>query len=384
MRRKLAWGWLVAAGLFLAGCYVRNLPLADQPLPLVQAEIPTARVIVDAEGSYFPERWRPPRLGPFGVWNASTLLGEAERRPALRALLASERRRQLAALRGFLAEKRRVFVFIHGFDNNQRDTELPYGMLAQRIAFEPGDALILFHWDGFDGRMIGAPIHFWQAASTNSQMAGTRGLRPILDLVGPEQQAILISHSRGGTVALSALSPALPPASVAHHRLPYAASGHLLDPPPLRAGARNIHAVMMGPAMGRIDFVVADCPPGASLGGPASRRRCDQVRAFPRLASIDYTLNPCDEVLDKYVGLSRTFNPTDFGLIAGVGRRLEPELAAQGITLRAHRVVPHGHIFPLYAADPILTQMMAALGVVARPWPTPPPTRTCRRARGSG
>jgi hypothetical protein len=378
--RGSAWAWLVAAGLFLAGCYVRNLPLAGQSLPLVEAEIPTARVIVDAEGSFFPERWRPSRLGPFDVWNAGTLLGEAERRPALRALLASERRRQLAALRAFLAGKKRVFVFIHGFDNNQRDTELPYGMLAQRMAFEPGDALILFHWDGFDGRMIGAPLHFWQAASTNSQMAGTRGLRPILDLVGPEQQAILISHSRGGTVILSALSnPRYSPGFVARtRRLPYAVSEHLLDPPPLRPGARNIHAVMLGAAMGRIDFVVADCPPGSERIG---RRRCNEVRAFPRLASIDYTVNPCDEVLNKYVGLSRTFNPTDFGLLADVGRRLAPELAAQGIALRAHRVVPHGHIFPLYAAGPVLIEMMAALGVAARLWPTPPPARTCRRAR---
>lgn len=381
--RRAGWSWLVAAALLLAGCYVRNLPLADQPLPLVEAEIPTARVIVDAEGSFFPERWRPSRLGPGEVWHAGTLLAEAERRPGLRALLASERRRQLAMLRTFLAGKRRVFIFIHGFDNNQRDTELPYGMLAARIAFEPGDALILFHWDGFDGRMIGAPIHFWQAASTNSQMAGTRGLRPVLDLIGPDQQAILISHSRGGTVALSALSdPRYSRGFVARtRRLPYAASEHLLDPPPLRPGARNIHAVMLGPAMGRIDFVVADCPPGTERTG---RRRCNEVRAFPRLASLDYTLNPCDEVLNKYVGLSRTFNPTDFGLIADVGRRLAPDLTAQGIALRAHRVVPHGHIFPLYAADPILIEMMAALGVAARPSPTPPPTRTCHRARGDG
>ncbi|MEA3011805.1 MAG: hypothetical protein QOD42_350 [Sphingomonadales bacterium] len=380
MKRIGAWAWLAAASLLLAGCYVRNLPLADQPLPLVEAEIPTARVIVDAEGSFFPERWRPTRLGPFEVWHAGTLLAEAERRPALRALLVSERGRQLAMLRTFLAGKKRVFVFIHGFDNNQHDTERPYGMLRERIAFEPGDALILFHWDGFDGRMIGAPIHFWQAASTNSQMAGTRGLRPVLDLIGPDQQAILISHSRGGTVTLSALSdPRYSRSFLARtRRLPYAASAHLLDPPPLRPGARNIHAVMMGPAMGRIDFVVADCPPGTSRAG---RRRCDEVRAFPRLASIDYTLNPCDEVLNKYVGLSRTFNPTDFGLSPDLGRRLAPELAAQGIALRPHRVVPHGHIFPLYAADPILIEMMAALGVTARPSPTPPPPRTCHRVR---
>lgn len=383
MGRRFLWAWLIAAGLLLAGCYTHNLPLPGQSLPQVEADLPTARIFVDAEGSLFPERWQPSRLGPFGVWTASTLLAEAERRPGLRALLATERTRQLAALRAFLAGKKRVFVFIHGFDNNQRDTERPYGMLAQRIAFEPGDALILFHWDGYDGRLPGAALHFWQGASTNSQMAGTRGLRPILDLVGPEQQAILISHSRGGTVILSALSdPRYSTGFVARtRRLPYARAERLLDPPPLRPGARNIHAVMMGPAMGRLDFVVADCPPGTDRNGRGGRRRCDRVRAFPRLASLDYTLNACDEVLDKYIGLSGTFNPTDFGLIARVGRQLEPELAAQGIAMRAHRVVPHDHVFPLYAADPVLIEMMAVLGVTARPWPTPPPAKTCARAR---
>ena len=35
--------------------------------------------------------------------------------------------------------------------------------------------------------------------------------------------------------------------------------------------------------------------------------------------------------------------------------------------MRAHHVVPHSHVFPLYAADPVFIEMMAALGVTARP-----------------
>jgi hypothetical protein len=384
MGRGLARIWLLAASCLLGGCYMHNMPLPDQALIHVESDVPTARIFVDAEGTFFPQRWRPPGLGPFGVWSAATLLGEASRRPALDPLLRAERARQLGELRAFLADKKRIFVFIHGFDNNQADTAEPYGMLARRIDFEPGDAVILFHWDGYDGRLPGAPIHFWQAASTNSQMAGMRGLRPILDLIGPDQQAILISHSRGGTVILSALSnPRFSRGFLARtRRLPYARSERLLDPPPLRPGPRNLHAVMMGPAMGRLDFVVAECPGGAGPPWRDGRRRCDQVRPFPRLASVDYTVNPCDEVLDKYIGLSRTFNPTDFGLDAGVGRRLAPALAAQGIVMRAHRVTPpHNHLFPLYAADPQFSQMMTALGVASRAWPTPPSAKTCSRAR---
>jgi len=49
MGRNVASAWLAAAVLLLlAGCYTRNLPVPDQSLPLVEAEVPTARVFVDA------------------------------------------------------------------------------------------------------------------------------------------------------------------------------------------------------------------------------------------------------------------------------------------------------------------------------------------------
>ena len=379
MGRGLVRMWLLAASCLLGGCYAHNMPRANQALIHVEAEVPTARIFVDAEGTFFPERWRPPGLGPFGVWRAATLLGESMRRRDLGPLLRAERTRQLGELRAFLADKRRVFVFIHGFDNNQADAEEPYGMLSRRIDFEPGDGVILFHWDGFDARIFTAQLHFWQAAANNSQMAGMRGLRPVLDLTGPGQKVFLISHSRGGAVILSALSnPRLSRGFAARtRRLPYARAEHLLDPPTLRPGARNIHALMMGPAIGRVDFLVADCPARSGRNG----RACDRVRDFPRLASLDYTLNACDEVLDKFVGLSAAFTPTGFGLVPEIGRRLAPDLARQGIVMRAHRVTPHDHVFPLYAADPVFSQMLAAVGVASRAWPTPPPAKTCARAR---
>ena len=298
MGRNVASAWLAAAALLLAGCYSHNLPVPDQRLPHVEAEVPTAQVFVDAEGTLFPNGGGPRGSGRSACGTSSTLLGEAERRPGLRALLAAERTRQLAAMRAFLSGKRRVFIFIHGFDNNQRDTELPYGMLAQRIAFEPGDAVILFHWDGFDGRMFGAAVHFWQAASTNSQMAGTRGLRPILDLVGPDQQAILISHSRGGTVTLQrALQPALLARLHRAHPAPaLCAIRTAARSAAAAAGARNIHAVMMGPAMGRLDFVVADCPRGTGRTATAGAAAATMSAPSRASRSLDHTVNPCDEV----------------------------------------------------------------------------------------
>lgn len=381
MGRMFVWTWLVAASLLLCGCYTHNLPMPDQQFIHVDADVPTARIFVDADGTFYPQHWRPPGLGPFGVWSANSLLGEAERRPNLGPLLRSERLRQMSEMRAFLAGKKRIFVFIHGFDNNQADTVEPYTMLARRIDFEPGDAIILFHWDGFDAHIYGAQLNFWRMAANNSQMAGSRGLRPVLDLAGPEQQVFLVSHSRGASVALSALSnPRYSRGFAARTRaLPYARAEHLLDPPPLAAGPRNVHAVMMGPAIGRIDFLVPDCAPMSSQG---RRGRCDNVREFPRLASIDYTVNPCDEVLDKYLGFSGIFTPTNLGLVPEIGQRLAPALAGQGIAMRAHRTTPpHNHIFPLYAADPQFTEMMAALGVATHAWPTPAAAETCHRSR---
>ena len=203
--------------------------------------------------------------------------------------------------------------------------------MAERIAFQPGDALILFHWDGFDARVPGRAIAVWSDAAPNGEMAGTQALRRILALTSPDQQIYLISHSRGASVILSAVSD--PPVSARFRQrteaLPFAAAAHLLDPPALPEGPRNLHAIMLAPAIGRIDFLRPECV------GPASSHRhnaCDQVRAFPRLASLDYTVNPCDAVLDKFIGLARRFNPTDFGLDPAIGRQLAGEIV--GVRLR--------------------------------------------------
>lgn len=381
MIRLMRSALILGASLILGGCYTHNFPLRDETFIQAAGPVPTARVYVDANGTFFPDNWRPHRdnLGLFLSWPGASLLNQAERQPSFGPLLRLEQERQLAELARFIAGKRRLFIFIHGFNNNQPETDRPYRMMAERIAFEPGDGLIMFHWDGFDGRFPGSPGLFWWWAVANSQMAGTHALRQILDLTGDTEEVILISHSRGASVILSAFSD--PPYAEDFRRrtadLPFAARARLLDPPALAEGPRNVHAIMMAPAIGRVDFLTPDCVIGFDRN---TRPSCDLVRRFPRLASIDYTLNPCDEVLEKIIGLSNRFNPTDFGLVPEVGARLAGEI--ESVAMRPHRIqAPHNHDFPLYTADPEFSAMLLNAGATSRLWPTPPAPERCRRAR---
>ena len=371
---------LLAAGSLLTSCYTHNFPLPGQRFVHVEAPVPSARVYSDANGTFFPELWLP-RLGVFRNWPADSLLNEAIRFPDFDPRLRSEQARQMAELRQFLAGKRRIFVFIHGFNNNQRDTETPFAMMAHRIAFQDGDAVLMFHWDGYDDRVPGSPALFWWMAVANSQMAGTRGLRPILEAAGDDAEVFLISHSRGASVILSAISD--PPYSERFirdtMRLPFAETERLLNPPTLSAGRRNIHAILLAPAIGRVDFLAPDCPVAFDRRSAVS---CDRIRQFPRLASIRYTLNACDEVLEKIIGLSNVANPTNLGLIPRVGEDIAAELQPQPIVMQPYRIIaPHDHDFSLYTADPEFSAMMRAVGVESRLWPTPPQPESCRRSR---
>lgn len=373
--------WAIA--LFLSACYTHNFPPPEQALIHVPADIPTARIHVDSNGTLFPQLWPQlwrPDFGLLRSWPAHSLLNQAQRNPAFAPLLRSEQERQRSELRDFISDKRRLFIFIHGFDNNQADTQRPFAMMRRRLYLQAGDAIIMVHWDGFDARFFGAQVAFWWKAVANSQMAGSHAVRDILGLTSAGQQVFLISHSRGASVILSALSnPRYTDAFRAETAaLSFAQGREFLSPRPLSDEPRNIHAIMMAPAIGRVDFLVADC---AAAGERVPGVDCDTVRSFPRLASLDYTLNACDEVLEKIVGLPHILNPTDLGLIPRIGDRLIPEMAVRGVTMRRHRIVaPHNHDFLLYTADPEFSAMMAAVGVGSQLWPDPPRPEQCRRS----
>lgn len=296
----------------------------------------------------------------------------------MQTLLDVEQKRQIAALSTYIKGKSRIFIFIHGVNTSQRDAEDAYRIMEQSIVFQPGDGLIEFHWDGYvaDGGIAGiAAFRFWFLAVTNSQLAGSRGLRPVLNLMH-DQHAILISHSRGASVILSAL--ANPPYD-AKFRKDAARLGLLgdrpLDPPPLVEGNNDISVAMLAPAIGEVDFRAKSCE---TVAEAKNAKPCTVWRHFSRqLKSIRYTVNPCDAVLNKFVGLAASLNPTDLGLDEKVGEVVDnhyPRMISYPLK------TTHGHSFIYYAADPEFRTMLENAGVGTRlPNSLPPPVVRCGR-----
>lgn len=332
--------------LLLAACRAHNnIPVAGFTTATGPANV--MRVFVDANGDFYPEHWDR-------YFSASTI----ERVHSLRLhpdqdntraeQLRRARAEQLAAVERLAAGKRRVFILIHGFNNTQQSAEDAYAIVLARLPLTHDDAVIQFHWDGGVGSGAGRGI-IWFPAVANSQIAGTHSLRPILNRIAGKP-VYLITHSRGASVALSALGD---PAYTTTFRTQTTNlfGSDFFEADPLVENGKQIHAVFLAPAIGNPDFWDEDCGPG-----------CSEYRTFsPQLKSIRYTVNPDDPVLDKLFGgrLASSFNATDLGYDAGVGNSLKtkyPFMTGYPIHMNAHG-------FNEYASHQVLAAMLTDSGV---------------------
>lgn len=359
---------VICALLAAAACSSANVPVSTG-FPGIVDRPPSARVFVDANGTFFPDAWRnrieASRLDKFG-----SLLGAAS--PHERAWLSAEEERQLKLLAAIIAGKNRVFVLVHGYNIGEADAALAFDLIERRIEFRPTDAVIRMHWDGRLGSGVGNGS-IWFAAAGYSQMVGIRGLRRILNLASA-QDVYLISHSRGASVVLSALGdpPFAPRFRRDTERLDFA--GESFFSLPLEERGNRIQAILLAPAVGYPDFWDRSCEPregakGTCMDPPIVQTPgsgCPQYRTFtPQLQSIRYTTNAGDETLRKYVfNLRRYFNATDLGYDVKVGQRLAPCYAFQ---MKGYPIGDtHPHAFTLYAQDPEVADMFKDVGVQAR------------------
>ncbi|WP_334164800.1 hypothetical protein [Phenylobacterium sp.] len=354
---------IVLAALTLAGC-AHNLPVRE---PANTAADPgLIRAFVDVNGSFFPPDWRAKEVvGERAVRRRHSLLAALDGRPDQVAALRRFEAAYLAQLADAAAERTgRVYVLVLGFNNDEKTAAAQFVAMRGEIALSPQDTVIEFYWDGHDAKayLDAARIWFWGSAS--SQVVGSRALRRILDRLG-DREVIVVSYSRGASVVLSALSnPDYTEAFTEATRLPFLGEPveSFLAPPPLSARGGPIKAVMLAPAVGRSDF-----------WAPGSTDRSWRYRDFSdRLVSVRYTLNPRDEVLNKFwLGVRGRLNPTDLGADPQVGAELRcrhPRLVGYRVEGRV------GHGGADYIRDPSYARMLAESGVpVRRPPPPPPP-----------
>jgi hypothetical protein len=308
--------------LALGGCWGHSYPNTNsfiRPVEQRAAPAETVQVFTDANGTFYPAGWEG-EMGRPRNWKADSLLNESNHNPHFRRMIEEGERQQIADLADFAKDKQRLFILVHGYNNRMSEAETAYRLIEERLDSRRGDGIVRFFWDGLTGTGIGGG-KIWFNASGYSQLAGSRGLRRVLDTFSGKE-VYLVGHSRGTSVILSALgNPVYDPDFLAATRKVSSGWGpaysDLLRPPPLKDRGNRLHIIVMAPAVDRIDFCDASQQP--ETGG---RYSCPVLRELGQVKSFRYTVNPGDPVLKKFVGLSGGFNPTGLGLKDETGRDL--------------------------------------------------------------
>ena len=344
--------------VLLASCVVHNTPVSSPPNRIESAR--TAEAFVDQNGTFYPDYWRtfdaPPRSALRYAYSLATM---AARTPGGMDSLRAEEERVLDQLEAYLAPRERVFILIHGFNSGFERSEQAYERIQNAIAFTESDAVVEFHWDGLMAR--GGPLSkplgagkIWFNAAGYSQLGGSRGLRRILDRLH-DKDVVIIAHSRGASIALSAFSdPPYAPDFIAATR-----EYHNIDVyggEPLRENGNRITAIFLAPAIGDVDFRTV-----RHYDGDTTYRRFG-----PQVVRIHHTVNRNDPVLRKFIGAADRYNPTDLGYDQSVTTAISGGYARGFLTSEPF----HGlgdHDFELYVSDARFKPMLRSLGIEVTP-----------------
>ncbi len=289
----------------------------------------TFQVYVDQNGDFYPDNWvfdykpQPKNAGgKNGAYSLTTIAAFPYSPDYLTENLQDAKLNTLKSISEKFNSKDRVFIFVHGFNNNKEKADTAYNTLEKQIDFKPEDGLIKFYWDGlYTKQSIGA-LKIWKKACGYSQLAGERGLRSILNQFN-NKEIIIISHSRGASVVLSALSDGPYQQSFIENTREYHnVSVH--QQPRLSENNNTIKLLMLAPAVGYVDFREIDY----YTNSPNSYRQfSDQIK------SIHLTVNKNDNILKKYIKvLSDKHNPTDLGYNISTFENLSPNYPRMSMT----------------------------------------------------
>lgn len=325
--------WFACSVLFVS-CAVHNIPTTAKPNLHVQPNITTA--FVDLNGNFYPDNWEQV-IGPYE--RTSSLFLSAQKKSILPVLMGFEKQK-LAEYNNTLKSKKRVFIFVHGYNNSAADSKINYDNLQKKLPIDPvNDEIVEFYWDGLvaDNSLSSAKI--WFNATGYSQMAGEFALRSILNEIH-NKDIYIISHSRGASVVLSALSN--PPFDPHFFRDTAALGIPIGNKVPLAENGNRIVCIMLAPAIGEIDFT--------------QENNINNFRSFSgQLKAIHITINQNDPVLNKFIGLAGHFNPTTLGHDISAFNNLLPTysyLTYDDFTGQ------HGHAFQLYLDNPKFLNMV--------------------------
>lgn len=289
--------------IFLISCSaVHNVPKSDTPNIIQQPN--KVYSFVDQNGNFYPDNWmidygKPPKNADNKAFSLMKLATDEGKETNL---LANEKSKiEQVAINA--KNKERIFVFVHGFNTNYDKATKSYNAIKALLNTSSKDQIINFYWDGLVAQSMFGAGKIWFNAANNSQMAGEFGLRKLLSNF-KEKEIYIISHSRGASVVLSALSD--PPFSKSEikDRKKYHNVDIDEDSKKLKENGNKIYCIMLAPAIGAKDFKSSDTDNGE-----------DAYREFsPQLQKVHITINNSDPTLKKFFGfLSDKLKPTDLG-----------------------------------------------------------------------
>ncbi|UIR57781.1 alpha/beta hydrolase [Sphingobacterium sp. SRCM116780] len=289
--------------IFISSCGImHNVPSSQTPNSFVKPNIVNS--FVDQNGNFYPDNWRknygnPPRNGKKDEYSLMKIATER----GITDKLTGFEGNKLKELKEKVKSKKRVFILVHGFNAANAQVNESYSYIQKLIKTNTqDDEIIRFYWDGLSTSNPFGGAKVWFTATSFSQMAGEFGLRRILNAIS-NKDVYIISHSRGASVVLSALST--PPFNEKFaqetkeiHNVDVDGSKTLLE------NGNRITCIMLAPAVGLVDFKSKDLHNGD-----------DSFRSFsPQVKKIHITINNTDNTLKKFVGfLSDKLNPTDLG-----------------------------------------------------------------------
>lgn len=292
--------YLLLTLLLLLGCAaVHNTPKSANPNTKESPNI--SYTFVDQNGNFYPKNWRqnfgnPPNNAKK---NEYSLLKIATEKNFLSQFQQQEQD-IIKTIQKDVQNKKRVIIFVHGFNSTAKKSTQNYELARKYMNINSKtDEIIQFYWDGLAAQSLLGGAKIWFDATNYSQMAGEFGLRRILNVI-KDKEVFIISHSRGASVVVSALSTPIIAETIkeeatTEHNVNFETSQELKE------NGNKITCIMLAPAIGVNDFYTND----------TDTNFCD---FSPQVQKIHITINNTDPLLKKFVGfLSKTLKPTDLG-----------------------------------------------------------------------
>lgn len=289
--------------IFLSSCAIQhNFPHSTSPNKTVPPQ--TTIAFVDQNGSFYPDGWRkiygkPPANGRKNAFSLSKIAAEK----GIENNLHDFENSYLTKLGKHLNTKKRVIILVHGYNAEEQEITEDYERIQHKLDLNSSDEVVQFYWDGLYTRNLFSGMKIWFDASDYSQYAGKFGLRKILNTLS-KKDVYIISHSRGASVVLSAISSAALDSVkmadvVAHHYIDSAKSNNILY-------NRNnkITFIALAPAIGKANFETK----------AIEKFSAGRIVFTPQLKVMHITTNGNDLMLKKVMGaLSDKLVPTDLG-----------------------------------------------------------------------